>query len=260
VNKLRAVLVDDVTSVRDDLKDILNRQHSDVEVVGEAENTSNAWEIIERDQNIDIVFLDIDIPTESERAGLDFAVNLNRLDNPPWVVFVSGESRHALEAHQLHPAHYLLKPLEDAAVEKALNWIRQQYPLRKKPQIRIEIKHKITNRDGSNDFGYAFINADEIVYIQKNNNAATLRIKLLQGDLLDGVYGTLVEWGAFGLQQVHNSSLVNPLHVQGLRPRPSQDKAFKVYFRTCADEVAVGERYLEKFREALLNSSANKPT
>lgn len=257
MKKLRVVLVDDVFYAREDLKGIL-KPRIDIEVVGEAECTGKAWALIEHEQHIDIVFLDIDIPTESERAGLDFAANLNRLANPPWVVFVSGESKHALEAHQLHPAHYLLKPVDDSALDRALDWIRNQQAKRQKPRCRIAVKHKIQNREGRNDACIAFIYYDDIVYIQKNNNAATLKIKLAQGDLLDGVYGTLVEWVSCGLLKVHHSSLLNPKYVQGLKPRPSEESAYKAYFRNCPDEVDVGERYLESLREALLNGSADK--
>jgi len=255
----RVLLVDDVPYARDDLKDILGRRHADIEIAGEAENIAKAWALLQADNAIDGVFLDIDLPTESERAGLDFAYNLNRLPCPPWIIFVTGSSKHALEAHQLHPAHYLLKPLEDRAVDAALDWVRNHYPVHRKVTGRIAVKHKIRNRDGDDEFCHAFITLEDVVYVQKNNSASTLKIKLQNGETLDGITSGLKDWEMGGLLQIHRSCLVNLDHVQGLKPRPGEEQAYKVYFKSCPDELPIGPNYLPILRAALTGDMRRQP-
>ncbi|SJM91196.1 LytR/AlgR family response regulator transcription factor [Crenothrix polyspora] len=113
VNTWRVVLVDDEPLARLGLRHCLTSRHLDFEIVGEAEGMQQARQLIQQDDRIDGVFLDINIETESERAGLDFSFALNNLPNPPWVVFVTGYEKHAVEAiNNIKPVGYLLKPLE----------------------------------------------------------------------------------------------------------------------------------------------------
>lgn len=252
MKRIRVLLVDDVYLAREDLKDILRRRHSDVEIAGEADSTAQAWALVQQDHTIDGVFLDIDIPTESNRSGLDFAANLNRLKNPPWIIFVTGSSQHALEAHRLHPAHYLLKPLDDNTVDQALDWVRKHRQAINATQTkRLTVKHRVQNSEGDFEYCTAFVDAREIVFIQKNNNANSLKIKMINGEMLDGVVGVLKDWDRYGLLQIHKSTLINLDYLRGIKPRPGEDNVYKVYFKSCQDELAVGSTFLEDLRQAL---------
>lgn len=79
------------------------------------------------DADIDVVFLDIQMPRES---GLALARDLSRLREPPLVIFVTAYSTHAIDAFEVHALDYLLKPLDDArlahAVERSEAMLRQR--------------------------------------------------------------------------------------------------------------------------------------
>ncbi|ATG88423.1 LytR/AlgR family response regulator transcription factor [Methylomonas koyamae] len=254
----RVLLVDDEYLARDELKDILRRRHPDFEPVAEAANAREAWAALQREQ-IGGVFLDIHIQTEGERAGLDLAYAINNLPAAPWIVFITGHPQTAVEAHRLHPAHYLLKPLDDAKVDEALSWIRRQAaravfgadPL---PQ-RIKIRHRIVNRFDERETHVEYVDPREIVFIAKNNAANSLRIQLSNGTALDGVYGALKEWEhkypGLGLLQIHRSHLVNIRQVRSLRPRPGENEVYKVALKDSAHELAVGPEYLETLRQKM---------
>ena len=72
VRKRRVIIVDDNPRARSSLKRHLMDRHSDFDVVGEAENTIDGLNLI-KTENPDGAFIDINIQSQSERAGLDFA-------------------------------------------------------------------------------------------------------------------------------------------------------------------------------------------
>src|SRR5262249_46435254 len=63
----------------------------------------------------DAVFLDIQMP---EMSGFDV---LARLDPQPLVVFTTAHDQFALQAFAVNSVDYLLKPIENAHLERALN-------------------------------------------------------------------------------------------------------------------------------------------
>lgn len=258
VDKWRVILVDDEPLARLGLRNCLALRHPDFEIVGEAESMMQAWYIIQKDNRIDGVFLDIHIETESERAGLDFGFALNNLPNPPWVVFVTGYEKHALEAFDINPVGYLLKPLEQAKVDARLDWIRKNRPANK-PIITknslLEIKHKTVLANGEVVRGTAFIEALDIFYVHKNKGDNTVKVRL-QGEILDGVSDTLMAWenrlSAQVFFKISKSAIVNLTQVRSTKSS-QVGEGYKVCFKNITDELSVGLDYVDKLHSALQN-------
>lgn len=250
VNKWRVILVDDEPLARLGLKISLTRRHLDFEVVGEAESAAEALKLIEQDPAIDGLFLDIHIQTESERAGLDFAFSLSHRVDPPWIVFVTGYEKHALEAHEMHSVGYLVKPLEDAKVDKVLDWIRKNRPLKK--QSRIDIRHRTTNRFGEKEWHTEFVDPNDILYIHKNNAVATVRVLLVRGTVLDGINSTLRAWETQdGFCKINRSCIVNPKQGRSLMSPQDGSDVCLLTFWACEDRLIVGQEYKESLIRAL---------
>lgn len=262
VNQRSVMIVDDEFLARDELKAMLQRRHPDFEIAAEAASAREAWALIKECPQIEGVFLDIHIQTENERSGLDLAYAINRLSQAPWIVFVTGHPHTAVEAHRLHPAHYLLKPLEDGKVDEALDWIRRQQPARptsvQKPPQRIVVKHRIANRFDEHEWHYEFLDPNEIVFVAKNKSLNNLRVQLINGAVLDPVNGTIKDWenkyAELGFAQIHRSHLVNLRYVRSLKPRGGEREDYKVALKDCPSELAIGPEYLEWFREKLHSS------
>lgn len=246
-------MVDDEPLARLGLKISLTRRLPDFEVVGEAESAAEAWALIEQDSTIDGVFLDIHIQTESERAGLDLAFALSHRADPPWIVFVTGYEKHALEAHEMHSIGYLVKPLEDAKVDKVLDWICKNRPIKK--QSRIDIRHRTTNRFGEKEWHTEFVDPADILYIHKNNAVATVRVRLVQGTVLDGIHSTLSSWEPqfchIAFCKINPSCIVNPKQVRSLiSPQDGRDVS-QLTFWVCEDKFFVGQSYKDSLLRAL---------
>lgn len=112
---------------------MLSIRYDDIEIVGEAETAKDDLLLFNQLNNIDGVFIDILLETESSRAGLDLASVLSKRDNPPWLIFTTAFEKHALEAIKTHPVDYLLKPLDASKLDTALDYVRHVY--NKKPTL-----------------------------------------------------------------------------------------------------------------------------
>jgi two-component system, LytTR family, response regulator LytT len=251
VDKRCIIIVDDEPLARDELAYLIKSQHLDFEVVDAVDSTAKAWELMQSNSHIEGIFLDIDIQTESKRAGLDFALNLSRLASKPWIIFVTGYQEYAVEAFQSFPINYLIKPVDDALIERSLNWVRNHCPHPISKDKRLAIRHRISDRFGEKAYCTEYVEIDEILYIQKNNGVNTVRIGLVHGEVLDGVNSTLKEWEAFGFFQIHRRNFVNLRHVRRETPRIGENTVYKLVFKDCPIELDIGPDYLLGLHEEL---------
>jgi two-component system, LytTR family, response regulator LytT len=121
---LRVVVVDDEQLARQELCYLLEGR-PDVQVVAEAANGPEAMTAIDRHEP-DLVFLDIQMPG---LTGFEVARQLlDRGEEAPALVFVTAYDQHAIEAFEVNAVDYLLKPVDAARLEQALQ--RAQAPQR----------------------------------------------------------------------------------------------------------------------------------
>lgn len=115
IQRLRIVIADDERPARSFLAAML-RSFDDVTVVGEAENGSDAVELIEREKP-DLALLDLQMP---ELDGLG-VVRLLKKKSTPLVAFVTAYDEYAVNAFELNAVDYLLKPVDRARLRETLN-------------------------------------------------------------------------------------------------------------------------------------------
>ena len=113
---LRAMIVDDEAPARSELRFLLE-QTGKIGTISEASSVRSAIEML-METRVDVVFLDISMPGAS---GLQLAEALHKLKNPPAVVFVTAYSDHAVEAFDVDAVDYLMKPVEEARLDRAID-------------------------------------------------------------------------------------------------------------------------------------------
>ncbi len=118
---LKAVLVDDEELARDELGYLLN-QVGGVEVIGEAGNGVEALTTIDRLQP-DVVFLDVQMPG---LTGFEVARRLLGTHATAQIIFVTAYDQHAIEAFEVNAVDYLLKPVDPARLEVAVDRARRR--------------------------------------------------------------------------------------------------------------------------------------
>lgn len=213
---LRALIVDDEPIARQVLRDELDHQPG-VEVVGEAATGPAALERIAELQP-DVVFLDLQMPG---MTGFGVIQRMPRGAHVPVVIVVTAYDQHALEALDAGAADYLLKPVREARLRKALERARQlvQTPAVAAGTVaRIEQStapngavRKIVGRLGEEYFllspseVLAFQADGELVWIitAKQRYLATERLRTIQQKLAGSSF-----------ERVHRSALVNVDHVR----------------------------------------------
>jgi len=111
--KMTAYVVDDEHLAVQRLFDLLRRTGR-VDVVGSTTDPAEAVRALSA-QEVDVLFLDIHMPE------IDGFALLERLPRAPLVVFTTAHDEHALRAFQVLAIDYLLKPIDRAQLERALD-------------------------------------------------------------------------------------------------------------------------------------------
>lgn len=120
MNKLRTIIADDERPARNFLKNIL-LEFEDIEIVGEAENGAEAYELI-KSENPDLALLDLQMP---EVSGLE-VVKLLRKDQMPLVAFITAYDEYAIQAFEINAVDYLLKPIDRSRLRETINRVQER--------------------------------------------------------------------------------------------------------------------------------------
>ncbi len=116
---MKILIADDEQLARTRLRRLLGAL-PDVEIVGEATDGTEVLAFIKKTE-VDVVLLDIQMPklTGAEAVGLWPAAG-------PMVIFCTAHAEHAIDAFEAGVVDYLLKPVEPARLQKALERARQR--------------------------------------------------------------------------------------------------------------------------------------
>lgn len=122
---LRAVIIDDIDSIRAKNTELIKTHCPNVAIIGQANNVQSGVKLI---QEIlpDLVFLDVEMP---DGTGFDLLQQLHPFSFK--VIFITGYEDFAIRAFRFSAIDYLLKPLDAHdlvdAVKKAETSIHKEY-------------------------------------------------------------------------------------------------------------------------------------
>jgi two-component system LytT family response regulator len=222
---VRVLIVDDEPIARQVLRDGLSA-FPDVDVVGEAENGHAALEQIAR-LKPDLVLLDLQMP------GLGGFDVIDRLppDALPAIIIVTAYDQHAIRAFEAGALDYLLKPVSQERLEKAMARARA---LRGKSRevaeslVRLhdagatsaqQRSRKVAGRIGEE---YFLLDLDDILAFQAEREIVWIiaaRQRYMARQPLRHIEARL-HGAAF--QRIHRNALVNVNHVRKMTPLSSQ--------------------------------------
>lgn len=120
---MRALLIDDERRARERLRHLLATGHPGIEIVGEAENGVTGLDRI-AELTPDVVFLDVQMPGMD---GFEMLENLPEAGRPA-IVFATAFDQYALKAFEANAVDYLLKPIEQDRLAKALAKVLERRP------------------------------------------------------------------------------------------------------------------------------------
>jgi two-component system response regulator LytT len=260
---LRAVLVDDEQLARDELGYLLG-QLGGVEVIGQAGNGLEALTAIER-LHPDVVFLDVQMPG---LTGFEVARRLVDQRTDVHVIFVTAYDQHAIEAFEVNAVDYLLKPVDPARLEMAVQRARRRVSTTVGPAradaaaMNVEqleqIVQLVAERQSRRDklairVGERFmlVQAEEIIFASMTDEAITVVTPQHSGtsnyrtlDELQARLDPSVFW------RVHRSHLVNINKIKEIVPWFSRNYILRMKDAK-ATEIPVSRTQTRRLREYL---------
>lgn len=124
---INCLIVDDEAIARDIIETHLSKMEG-ITIVGQCKNAFEAFNAI-RNQTIDLVFLDINMP---EVSGIAFAKSIN---SDIKIIFTTAYRDYAVEGFDLQAVDYLMKPISFERLSKAVN---RYIEMHTKPEVSTE--------------------------------------------------------------------------------------------------------------------------
>jgi two-component system LytT family response regulator len=163
----------------------------------------------------DILFLDIEMP------GMTGFEMLAHLQPQPWVVFTTAYDRYALEAFGVNSVDYLLKPIEAAQLDRALDKIERLRGNGASPDVTELIRRlappsypdRVASKVGEK---IEFVDLDQVTHFFASDKLtfAATPAKNFAVDYSIQELEQKLDPGRF--VRVHRATLVNVAHVQEL--------------------------------------------
>ena len=232
---IRAVIVDDEAPARSELRYLL-AAHDDVSVMGESATAADGFALA-RDPEVDVVFLDIEMPGVT---GLAAAPLLRERADPPAVVFVTAHAEYAVDAFAVEAFDYLLKPVDPDRLARVVERLRERsrehaLPVEKIPVVAAG--------------GTELLDVGEVHYIQADGDYSRVHT-YDRSYLCTASLGELEERLGPRFARVHRSHLVNLAKVAAVR-RAAPDR-FRLQLADAEKtELDVARRQSRQLRERL---------
>jgi DNA-binding LytR/AlgR family response regulator len=248
---MKTLIVDDEPIARRVLREGLE-QLSGVQVIGEADNGKSALEQIAK-LRPELVFLDLQMPVMS---GFEVVRNLAGKDMPI-IVIVTAFDQHAIQAFEAGAVDYLLKPVQEARLQKAVERARslRHQPLEianqaariasaAEPSIPAASR-RIIGRNGPD---YVLLDTEEVLAFQAERELVwivTAKQRFLATQPLCGIEERLP---AQRFQRVHRNALVNLNHIRKMSALSSQRWLITL---SNALQIVVSKRRAHEIRQIL---------
>lgn len=218
--KLRVLVLEDEWPARNYLVELLEGTGL-AEVVGAIATVDEAKGVLDAGKNgviVDVVFVDIQLVSDGENAGLVFARELAKTPGAPLVVLATAFKQHALEAFELGVTDYLLKPFAEDRVAACVERLQARRGKTEAPSTPARI---VARRGRSLVFlepneVWAFEAADRLTSVHTSHGSFDVDLSL---SAIETSLGR-----AFA--RVHRNWLVNAEHIKQLDRDGSETTIF----------------------------------
>lgn len=210
---LRTVIIDDESTARSTLRAMLEQFCEGIEVVGEADSVkSGVYTLLSHSP--DLLFLDIQM---MDGTGFDLLEMLPQIDFT--VIFVTAHDQYALRAFDFSASGYLLKPVDLAALQKAVAGVQNNH---RRSQDASLLSDFLNARDQERfrkiilptQEGLQIVPLSEISRCEGDNSYTTFHLTSGRKVIVSKTLKTYTELlGDHGFSRIFLSHLVNLEHV-----------------------------------------------
>ena len=233
---MRVLIVDDEKLARDRMRELLN-DIGGYTVVGEAMNGTEAVEK-STELNPDVLLMDIRMPGMD---GLEAAMHLMGMENPPSVIFTTAYDQHALDAFEVNAVDYLLKPIRKDRLANALTKARKLTmkqlqeisQARKEPPARTHLSVHLRGN-------IRLVPIPDVIYFLADSKYVVVRTASEEHLVEDSLIHLEQEYGGRFLR-VHRNALVATAFIKGIEKSPAG--TWQVNLRGTDKKLEVSRRH-----------------
>ena len=254
--ELTALIADDEPVLRYHLNEMLSDMWSDLNIVAMAATGDEAWQLIEtiRPQ---VVFLDIKMPG---MTGLEVAERMQvaGLTRDCAVVFLTAYDEFAVDAFEREAIDYLLKPIDDARLERTRDRVLARFEHPVSAQVGLsELKQLLSapiavsaplrwlNAQRGDDIHV--IDVDSVVYFSAEDKYTT--VVTTEGEYLirKSLKQLEAELSEQHFWRIHRSTLVQ---VSGIdRVERTFSGQLRVHLKSGHKPLPVSRRFSDRFKQ-----------
>ncbi|NOR75930.1 MAG: response regulator [Draconibacterium sp.] len=256
MRRYNAIIIDDEINLQRTLEILIHQNCPELELRGKA-NSAEAGRELLRNNQVDLIFLDISMPKEN---GFDFIASIPK-DNYS-IIFTTAYEEYALKAIKANAIDYLLKPINPMelrdAVTKAVSILdlkREKEEVRKiyneslnnlTQQIQSD-NNQITKITVAGKLEYRIVELKTVRFFEADGNYTIIHIsgleKVVSSKTL-GEYDNILDSSLFF--RIHKSTIINLNFIKGF-------STYQGYFAILDDDTKLPisrRRYIE-FRDAV---------
>ena len=254
---ITAIVVDDEPLGLQELAFLL-RAHQDIQIVAEARNGIEAFQLI-KEHEPDVIFLDVAMPGQDGVGLVRKLLDKKSKVRIPHVVFVTAYDQYAVEAFELNAIDYLLKPVEKERLGKSLQRVRRLLDTPASPaetleellrtlQTRPPQQAKLLVRNSNR---FLLLDAGDLIFATIEDGLITLVSKDIEGEsnyhTIEELHASL-DPGVFW--RVHRSYLVNINQIKEVVPWFKSSYQLRMADRKNT-EIPVSRAQTRRLRELL---------
>lgn len=199
----KSIIVDDESSARDLLSEIINMEGLPIEVIDKCSSLPEAIKSIRKHQP-EIVFMDIEMPKYSGLQVADFIEDSWNFD----LIFTTAYSKYAIDALRLEATDYLLKPIQGNELKACIDRLEKRHQQNNSSKIYLTINgHKESKR----------IKMEDIMYIQAEGMYSIIVLQNSEKITVSKPLKGIEEQLSAHFMRIHRSFVVNINHIESLK-------------------------------------------
>lgn len=245
MSEIRLLIADDEAPARKRLRELLG-DIEEVCVAGEARNGQEVLSLAEQTQ-VGLVLLDIRMPGMD---GIEAAQHLQKLSQPPAIIFTTAYDAYAVKAFDMNAVDYLLKPIRlerlQAAINKAKKLNQAQLDALKPMQGR-RSHFSVVERGR-----VLLVPLEDVIYLRAELKYITIRTRERELLIEDSLTSIEQEFGSHFIR-LHRNCLVAQSSIMGYERRrePAGEYHYVALLREVPETIAVSRRQQHVLKEML---------
>nr|WP_294838668.1 response regulator transcription factor [uncultured Methylotenera sp.] len=248
---LNILIADDEAPARNRLRTLLG-DIPNTQVLAEAKNGKELLEMINQASNtqtVNIVLLDIRMP---EMDGIETAQHLQKLPQPPAIIFTTAYDNYAIQAFDISAVDYLLKPIRLERLQTALHKARALLPSQLETLTPLSPKrsHLSINERGR----ILLVPISDIIYLRAELKYITVRTAEREY-LIEESLSHLEQEFSHIFTRLHRNCLAANAYILGYEKRHHDDHAEKQWvalLKHVPETISVSRRQQHLIRQTTL--------